>query len=111
MVLNILGVFEAEELYSDTYFDRRTAEWKLIKALNENGLYRDGLTSNEIQEIVTKITQNMQISNMQIKKMILLNLQNNGLMKMFLLYYAWDTMHITDIGLSQLDMLSTKRTN
>lgn len=54
MVLNILGVFEAEELYSDTYFDRRTAEWKLIKALNENGLYRDGLTSNEIQEIVTK---------------------------------------------------------
>lgn len=57
MVLNILGVFEAEELYSDTYFDRRTAEWKLIKALNENGLYRDGLTSNEIQEIVTKITQ------------------------------------------------------
>ena len=47
-------LFEAEELYSDTYFDRRTAEWKLIKALNENGLYRDGLTSNEIQEIVTK---------------------------------------------------------
>ena len=43
MALNILGVFEAEELYSDTDFNRRTAEWNLIKALNENGLYRNVL--------------------------------------------------------------------
>lgn len=54
MALNILGVFEAEELYSDTDFDRRTAEWKLIKALNENGLYRNGLKLENTQEILTK---------------------------------------------------------
>ena len=54
MALNILGVFEAEELYSGTDFDRRTAEWKLIKALNENGLYRNGLKLENIQEILKK---------------------------------------------------------
>ena len=53
MVLNILRVFEADELYSDTTYDRRTAEWKLIKALNEEGLYRDGLDSEQIQHIIT----------------------------------------------------------
>jgi hypothetical protein len=52
IVLNILGVFESEELYSNTTFDKRTAEWKLIKALNEEGLYRDGLTSDGIQNIL-----------------------------------------------------------
>jgi hypothetical protein len=52
MVLNILGVFESDELRSDTEFDQRTAEWKLIKALNEEGLYRDGLSSDEILSIV-----------------------------------------------------------
>lgn len=41
-------------LYSDTGFDRRTAEWKLIKALNENGLYRNGLKLENIQEILKK---------------------------------------------------------
>lgn len=54
MILNILGVFEADELFSDTEYDRRTAEWKLIKALNEQGLYRDGLNSDEIQNILIK---------------------------------------------------------
>lgn len=53
MVLNILGVFEAEELNSNTEFDKRTAEWKLIQSLNEKGLYRDGLTSKDIQNILT----------------------------------------------------------
>ena len=43
MVLNILGVFEAEEICSD----------KLIKALNEEGLYREGLTSEKIQKILS----------------------------------------------------------
>jgi hypothetical protein len=52
MVLNILGVFESDELCSDTEFDKRTAEWKLIKALNEDGLYRDGLNSDKIQRII-----------------------------------------------------------
>lgn len=52
MVLNILGVFESDELCSDTEFDKRTAEWKLIKALNEDGLYRDGMNSDEIQRII-----------------------------------------------------------
>jgi hypothetical protein len=45
-------VFESDELCSDTEFDKRTAEWKLIKALNEDGLYRDGLNSDKIQRII-----------------------------------------------------------
>lgn len=53
MVLNMIGVFESEELCSDTEFDQRTAEWKLIKALNENGLYRNGLASDDISRILT----------------------------------------------------------
>ena len=52
MVLNILGVFEAEEICSDNSFDRRTSEWKLIQALNNQGLYRDGLNSEEIIQIL-----------------------------------------------------------
>jgi hypothetical protein len=52
MVLNILGAFEAEDICSDNPIDKRTSEWKLIKALNEEGLYRDGLTSDRIQEIL-----------------------------------------------------------
>lgn len=54
MVLNILGVFEADNLYSDKQYDKRTAEWKLIQALNEQGLYRDGLNSREIQDLLIK---------------------------------------------------------
>lgn len=54
IVLNILGVFEADELYSDKEYDKRTAEWKLIQALNEQGLYRDGLDSREIQDLLTQ---------------------------------------------------------
>ena len=53
MVLNILGVFEAEEICSDNVIDKRTSEWKLIKALNEEGLYREGLTSGKIQKILS----------------------------------------------------------
>ena len=53
MVLNILGVFEAEEICSDSVIDKRTSEWKLIKALNEEGLYREGLTSEKIQKILS----------------------------------------------------------
>lgn len=52
MVLNILGVFEAEEICSDNNIDKRTSEWKLIRALNDQGLYRDGLNSEEIQKIL-----------------------------------------------------------
>lgn len=52
MVLNILGVFEAEDICSDNPIDKRTSEWKLIKALNEEGLYREGLTSDKIQRIL-----------------------------------------------------------
>ena len=52
MVLNILGAFEAEDICSDNKIDKRTSEWKLIKALNDEGLYRDGLTSDRIQEIL-----------------------------------------------------------
>lgn len=55
MVLNILGVFEAEEICSDNPIDKRTSEWKLIKVLNDEGLYRKGMTSDKIQ---SKLTEN-----------------------------------------------------
>lgn len=54
MVLNILGVFEADELHSDKVYDKRTTEWKLIQALNEHGLYRDGLDYRSIQDLLTR---------------------------------------------------------
>ena len=57
IVLNILGVFEADNLYSDSdseKVDNRKAEWRLINALNEQGLYCDGLDSSEIQEILSE---------------------------------------------------------
>ena len=38
MVLNILGAFEAEDICSDNPIDKRTSEWKLINALNEEGI-------------------------------------------------------------------------
>lgn len=52
MCLNILGVFEADELYSDTDFDKRSAEWRMIKALHGFGLYRDGMKTEDIKEII-----------------------------------------------------------
>ena len=55
MVLNILGVFQADDIYSDSdSADNRFADRRLIKALNEFGLFRDGLTSGEITEVLTK---------------------------------------------------------
>ena len=54
-VLNILGVFEADELLTPTNKqNKRTDEWKLIKALNQWGLYRDGLKSSDIRTILKK---------------------------------------------------------
>lgn len=53
MVLNILGVFEADELLTPTNKqNKRTDEWKLIKALNQWGLYQDGLRSSDIRFIL-----------------------------------------------------------
>ena len=66
MLLNILGVFEAEEMNSNSDGDARYAEWKLINALNKYGLYREGLRSDEIQEILTKTYSkyvNVQVAN------------------------------------------------
>lgn len=54
MVLNILGIFKAEEICSGSKLDKRTSEWKLIKALNEEGLYRGGLESEKIEKILSK---------------------------------------------------------
>lgn len=53
MVLNILGVFEAEEICSDNVIRRSTDKWKLIKALNDEGLYREGLTSGKIKKMLS----------------------------------------------------------
>lgn len=38
MLLNILGVFEAEEMNSNSDGDARYAEWKLINALPQFGI-------------------------------------------------------------------------
>ena len=55
MVLNILGVFEADDIYKDSdEHDKRTVQWKLIKALNEKGLFPNGLDPEEMEEIVTR---------------------------------------------------------
>ena len=66
MLLNIIGVFEAEEMNSNSDGDGRYAEWQLINALNEYGLYREGLRSDQIQEILTKTFSkyvNVQVAN------------------------------------------------
>lgn len=71
MVLNILGVFEADNLYSDSdseKVDNRKAEWKLINALNEQGLYRDGLDSSDIQEILSENYSKYVTTQCSIKK-------------------------------------------
>ena len=57
MVLNILSVFDAEELCSDNTIDKRTSEWKLIETLHSYGLYRDGLTIDEVQMILQKYSK------------------------------------------------------
>ena len=57
MTLNILGVFDAEDISSDKTMDKRTSEWKLIESLHSFGLYRDGLTIEEVQMILQKYTK------------------------------------------------------
>ncbi len=52
MCLNILGVFEADDLNSDREFDKRSAEWRMINALHGFGLYRDGMKSEDIENII-----------------------------------------------------------
>ena len=52
MCLNILGVFEADDLNSDKDFDKRTAEWRMIDSLHGFGLYRDGMKTEDIKDII-----------------------------------------------------------
>ena len=52
MALTILGVFDADVMNSNDDLDGRTSKGKLIRALNEEGLYRDGLDSNDIIRIL-----------------------------------------------------------
>jgi len=52
MCLNILGVFKADDLYSDENFDKRTVKGRMLKALHGHGLYQNGLKSEEIKEII-----------------------------------------------------------
>ena len=55
MVFNVLGVLEAEDIYRNTdEHDKRTVEWKLIRTLNDQGLYPNGLNPEEIVKIVTQ---------------------------------------------------------
>ena len=55
MTLNILGVFKAEDFDSDPDdVDNRIAKFRLIKALNEYGLYRKGLKGEEIRDILSR---------------------------------------------------------
>ena len=78
MVLNILGVFEADDLYKDTKeHDKRTVEWKLIKALNEWGLYPDGLDAEDIIDIIiTNYSKYVVIESINEKESILDKIKN-----------------------------------
>ena len=53
MVLNILGVLDAGDVFDDSKIDKRTTYGRLIKTLNkEYGLYPDGLTANDIKKLL-----------------------------------------------------------
>lgn len=53
MVLNILGVFIADEFnLSPDEVDNRYGKYRLINAFNKRGLYRNGLFAEEIKEIL-----------------------------------------------------------
>lgn len=54
MCLNILGVFNSEIslLKDNSKIDWRTLEGRMIKKFNSKGLYNNGLTKNECEEIL-----------------------------------------------------------
>lgn len=54
MCLNILGVFNSGTslLKDDSKIDWRTLEGRMIKKFNSKGLYNNGLTKNECEEIL-----------------------------------------------------------
>lgn len=54
MLLNILGVFQAEMMQQPEKLDYRKRITKLVIELNRHGLYKDGLDRTEVKKIVNK---------------------------------------------------------
>lgn len=52
MALGILGIFEPGKITSDTLGDLSVAEKRLVRELNEHGLYRKGLRGKKIKSIL-----------------------------------------------------------
>ena len=107
MVLNILSVFDAEELYSDNAIDKRTCEWKLIEALHSYGLYRDGLTLEEVQVILHKYNRYIRTEEYDITheesedvNYIRTNIDNNIPMIAGISYNKYDGHWVVIIGYS-----------
>lgn len=54
MLLNILGVFQAEMMQQPEKLDYRKRITRLVLELNRHGLYKDGLDRTEVKKIVNK---------------------------------------------------------
>lgn len=54
MLLNILGVFQAEMMQQPEKLDYRKRITRLVLELNRHGLYKDGLDRAEVKKIVNK---------------------------------------------------------
>ena len=109
MALNILGVFEADDIYSDSdSADNRFAERRLIKALNEFGLFRDGLTSEQITEVLTKHFSKMVYSDSftkkehDLKNLIVAELEKNNPVILRLAYNKDDGHWVVVVGYEQI---------
>lgn len=109
MVLNILGVFKADDMYSDSdSADNRFADRRLIKALNEFGLFRDGLTSEQIIEFLTKHFSKKVSSDSytklehDLKNLIVAELEDNTPVILRLGYNKYEGHWVVVVGYEQI---------
>ena len=73
MVFNILGVFEDSSRNSDEH-GNRAAEWKMIRSLNNQDLYHNGLKPCDMIKMVTQTyTKYVTIDHPGSKARILMN--------------------------------------
>ena len=109
MVLNILRVFEADDIYSDSdSADNRFADRRLIKALNEFGLFRNGLTSEEIIDVLTKqfskmvSAESFSKKEQDLKALIVAELEDNNPVILRLAYNKKEGHWVVLVGYEQI---------
>ena len=109
MVLNILGIFEADDIYSDSdSADNRFADRRLIKALHEFGLFRDGLKSEQITEVLTKhfskkvSSDSFSKKEHDLKNLIVAELEKNNPVILRLAYNKTDGHWVVIVGYEQI---------